>query len=159
MKHVQCPRCGGNVRAHVRECPRCGESLEGLAPIPTPRRPSDTPLLPDGSPFVGRWGITTLDGRTPRSDVYGGLRVIEFRRDLTGHLEFAAGRANLEYRPTAHDLEPAVEFSWRSPHNPLGALRYGIAVRKGDRLKGWLPLGARRRIPFVAERGRLLEAL
>ena len=68
------------------------------------------------------WGKETLD--------LVGTACIRFRRDRTGEFQLIAMQATLDYRATARDGKPAVEFSFEG-------------FDEGDRIsgRGWATLG------------------
>ena len=90
------------------------------------------------NPFVGRWRITWIeqwDQDFIDEEVEG---FFEFEPNGCGSFQFGYVRGQIDYRPSARDEKPCLEFSWDGSDEMDPAQGRGWAIIEDERISGML---------------------
>jgi hypothetical protein len=88
------------------------------------------------SPFAGRWRITSMEQWDQDYIDEEEEGYFEFDDKGGGEFHFGYVHGNTNCRPTTHEGEPAVEWTWDGNDEMDPAQGMGWAVLKGDELHG-----------------------
>ncbi len=108
------------------------------------------------SPFTSLWHIISMD---EWNEDYFNEEVqafIEFEANGTGHFQFGYVSGYMDWRLTARDGEPAIEWSWEGGDGADGTpmTGRGWAKLKQDNLHGMIVIHLGDESGFVAKRAR-----
>jgi hypothetical protein len=90
------------------------------------------------NPFIGRWRIVSMSAW---DEDYINAEVqafIEFNAKNSGEFQFGYVQGEMNYRLTARDGEPAIEWTWEGNDENDSAQGRGWAVVKGEELHGMI---------------------